>query len=47
MAKYTILTTDGREKSEEYETVHGTIQTHVFMNVGTLAAVKGAVSTMD
>ena len=47
MAKYTILTTDGRAKRAEYETVHGTIQTPVFMNVGTVAAIKGAVSTMD
>ena len=29
------------------ETVHGTIQTPVFMNVGTVAAIKGAVSTED
>ena len=47
MAKYTILTTDGRAKRAVYETVHGTIQTPVFMNVGTVAAIKGAVSTMD
>ena len=47
MAKYTILTMDGRAKRAEYETVHGTIQTPVFMNVGTVAAIKGAVSTMD
>src|SRR5699024_3025790 len=40
-------TTDGRAKRAEYETVHGTIQTPVFMNVGTIAAIKGAVSTMD
>ena len=47
MAKYTILTTDGKAKRAVYETVHGTIQTPVFMNVGTVAAIKGAVSTAD
>ena len=44
---YKILTTDGRAKRAEMQTVHGTIQTPVFMNVGTVAAIKGAVSTMD
>ena len=47
MAKYRILKTEGRAKRAEYETVHGTIQTPVFMNVGTVAAIKGAVSTED
>lgn len=47
MAKYTILTTEGNAKRAEFETVHGTIQTPVFMNVGTVAAIKGAVSTED
>ncbi len=44
---YRIITTDGRAKRAELQTVHGTIQTPVFMNVGTVAAIKGAVSTMD
>ena len=35
------------KKRGELQTVHGTIQTPVFMNVGTVAAIKGAVSTMD
>lgn len=44
---YQLLKTDGRAKRGQLETVHGTIQTPVFMNVGTVAAIKGAVSTMD
>ena len=44
---YTLLKTDGRAKRGQLETVHGTIQTPVFMNVGTVAAIKGAVSTVD
>ena len=44
---YRILKTEGRAKRAEMETVHGTIQTPVFMNVGTVAAIKGAVSTED
>ena len=44
---YKILKTEGRAKRAQMETVHGTIQTPVFMNVGTAAAIKGAVSTMD
>ena len=46
-AKYRVLKTEGRAKRAEFETVHGTIQTPVFMNVGTVAAIKGAVSTAD
>ena len=42
-----ILAEDGRAKRAQLTTVHGTIQTPVFMNVGTAAAIKGAVSTMD
>ena len=38
---------EGRAKRATFETVHGTIQTPVFMNVGTVGAIKGAVSTMD
>lgn len=45
--RYQLITTDGRAKRAQVETVHGTIQTPVFMNVGTVAAIKGAVSTDD
>ena len=44
---YKILKTEGRAKRAEMTTVHGTIQTPVFMNVGTVAAIKGAVATKD
>ena len=44
---YKLLTKDGMAKRGEFETVHGTIQTPVFMNVGTVGAIKGAVSTDD
>jgi len=44
---YKILKQEGRAKRAEVTTVHGTIQTPVFMNVGTAAAIKGAVSTED
>ncbi len=47
MAKYTLLKTEGRAKRGRFETVHGTIETPVFMNVGTVAAIKGALSTED
>ena len=47
MAKYTLMKTEGRAKRAQFETVHGTIQTPVFMNVGTIGAIKGAVSTQD
>ena len=45
--KYEVLTKDGRAKSARMETVHGIIETPVFMNVGTVGAIKGAVSTDD
>ena len=45
--RYKILKQEGRAKRAEVTTVHGTIQTPVFMNVGTAAAIKGAVSTED
>ena len=45
--EYKIIATDGRAKRAEMTTVHGKIQTPVFMNVGTVAAIKGAVSTDD
>ena len=44
---YKLLRQEGRAKRGEFHTVHGTIQTPVFMNVGTVAAIKGAVSTQD
>ena len=44
---YKVLKTEGNAKRAVMETVHGTIQTPVFMNVGTVAAIKGAVSTAD
>ncbi|MCI9385519.1 MAG: tRNA guanosine(34) transglycosylase Tgt [Lachnospiraceae bacterium] len=44
---YKLLKQEGRAKRAEVTTVHGTIQTPVFMNVGTVAAIKGAVSTAD
>lgn len=47
MAKYTLLKKDGNARRGRFETVHGTIETPVFMNVGTLAAIKGAVSSVD
>ena len=44
---YKLFKTDGRAKRAEFKTVHGTVQTPVFMNVGTVAAIKGAVATTD
>ena len=44
---FKILATDGNARRGEFNTVHGKIQTPVFMNVGTLGAIKGAVSTLD
>ncbi len=45
--EYKILKTEGAAKRAQMTTVHGVIQTPVFMNVGTVAAIKGAVSTED
>lgn len=45
--EYKVLKTEGAAKRAEMKTVHGVIQTPVFMNVGTVAAIKGAVSTED
>lgn len=45
--KYEIVGQCGRAKSAHMETVHGVIETPVFMNVGTVAAIKGGVSTDD
>ncbi len=47
MARYQLITTDGRAKRGQLQTIHGPIETPVFMNVGTAAAIKGAVSTDD
>lgn len=44
---YKVLREEKMAKRGELTTVHGTIQTPVFMNVGTIAAIKGAVSTED
>ena len=44
---YRLIKQEGRAKRGEFHTVHGVIQTPVFMNVGTVAAIKGAVSTQD
>ena len=47
MSEYRLLKTDGAAKRGEFHTVNGVIQTPVFMNVGTAAAIKGAVATTD
>ena len=47
MAEYNLIKTEGRAKRAEFKTVHGTVQTPVFMNVGTAAAIKGAVDAFD
>ncbi|MBQ5474328.1 MAG: tRNA guanosine(34) transglycosylase Tgt [Lachnospiraceae bacterium] len=47
MSDYEVLKTDGKAKRARLKTVHGTIETPVFMNVGTIAAIKGAVATTD
>ena len=44
---YRIIKQEGRAKRAELTTVHGVVQTPVFMNVGTVAAIKGAVATSD
>ena len=47
MSKFTVLMKDGRSRRGVLHTVHGDIQTPVFMNVGTCAAIKGGVSTVE
>ena len=47
MGKFTLLKTEGKARRARFVTVHGTIETPVFMNVGTSAAIKGGISTMD
>lgn len=44
---YELLKKEGRAKRGRFHTVHGCVETPVFMNVGTAAAIKGAVSTED
>ena len=44
---FKLLKQEGNARRGEFKTVHGTIQTPVFMNVGTCAAIKGGISTMD
>ncbi|MCD8038468.1 MAG: tRNA guanosine(34) transglycosylase Tgt [Lachnospiraceae bacterium] len=44
---FKLLKQEGRAKRGEFTTVHGVIQTPVFMNVGTAAAIKGAVATSE
>ena len=44
---FEILHTNGRARRGRFHTIHGTVETPVFQNVGTIAAIKGAVSTMD
>ncbi len=44
---YQVVTQDGNAKRGRLTTVHGVIETPVFMNVGTAGAIKGAVSSMD
>ncbi len=44
---FKILQTDGLARRGQFNTVHGVIQTPVFQNVGTIAAIKGAVSSVD
>lgn len=47
MSRFTILATEGKARRGVFSTVHGDIQTPVFMNVGTSAAIKGGISTFD
>ncbi len=47
MGKFTLLKTEGKARRARFETVHGVIETPVFMNVGTSAAIKGGISTRD
>lgn len=47
MGKFTLLKKEGKARRARFETPHGTIETPVFMNVGTSAAIKGGISTRD
>lgn len=44
---YTLIAQQGRARRGEYQTQHGVVQTPVFMNVGTQAAIKGGLSAAD
>lgn len=44
---FTVLKKDGKARRGTFETVHGTFQTPCFMNVGTAAAIKGGISSVD
>ncbi len=44
---YTLLKTEGAARRGTFTTVHGTVQTPAFMNVGTSAAIKGGISSLD
>lgn len=44
---YTLIKTNGKARRGKFETVHGTFQTPCFMNVGTAAAIKGGISSID
>ncbi len=44
---FNILKTEGKARRGEFQTAHGTVQTPVFMNVGTAGAIKGAVDAFD
>ncbi len=44
---FTLLTTENRARRGTFKTVHGTVQTPVFMNVATSAAIKGGVASED
>ena len=47
MGPFQLISTEGHARRGCLETAHGQIQTPVFMNVATQAAIKGAVSTED
>lgn len=44
---YTLIKKEGKARRGKFETVHGTFQTPCFMNVGTAAAIKGGISSID
>ena len=44
---YTLIKNEGTARRGEFKTVHGTVQTPAFMNVGTSAAIKGGISSYD
>lgn len=44
---YTLIKQEGKARRGQFETVHGTFQTPCFMNVGTAAAIKGGISSID